>query len=179
MNKMLNLMMAVALSTAAGSAMASTIFPASGTISVSPGSDQAILGGTQAFHTYTDSWQVTASGASSVDTVFTGNWSTTTPGANFIQTFNLYSDASMNNLLATGVYSLFQGLMQFHFGYVLDKGTTYYLGVTGTGAYAGDVSGVSAVPLPAAGLLFGTALLGAAGLGRKKRETVQADAVAA
>lgn len=64
---------------------------------------------------------------------------------------------------------------------LLATGVHYYLQLTGLDTYSYNVtiSEVSAVPVPAAGLLFASALFGAGALGRRKKKTADTSVVGA
>lgn len=167
MSKILSLMIAVALSTAAGSAMASTINL--GTLTA---------GGSLSFATHFDS-----SGILNVDFLFGGGTGTLGVTATGTDSRTLSEGQLIDTTLNTVIDSVTNPGKFVNFYDILTFGHSYdfkLFGAAGTSVSGGVTADPpSAVPLPAAGLLFGTALLGAAGLGRKKRETEQADAVAA
>lgn len=94
---------------------------------------------------------------------------------------SLFEDTNTNGLLDTGTDNL---IASTGLSYVpiltangLSGGVQYFLGLTGTAgkSYSGEAN---AVPLPAAALLFGSALLGAGALGRK-RNAEKGEAIAA
>lgn len=60
----------------------------------------------------------------------------------------------------------------------LDAGVTYYLQLTGIADTSYNVD-VAAVPVPAAGILFASALLGAGAFGRRKKKTAKNSMVVA
>lgn len=64
---------------------------------------------------------------------------------------------------------------------ILMTGVHYYLQLSGAAGYSYNVtiSEVSAVPVPAAGLLFASALFGAGALGRRKKKTADTSVVGA
>lgn len=168
MSKILSLMMAVALSTAAGSAMASTINL--GTLSA---------GGSLSFATKFDSTGiVNANFLFDTGPGVLGVSATATDSQKAFSMAQLI-DTTLTTVIASasnpGIFANFYNMLTL--GHTYDFKLFGSAGTSVSGGVAADVP--SAVPLPAAGLLFGTALLGAAGLGRKKRVAEQANAVAA
>ncbi|HEX8981103.1 MAG TPA: VPLPA-CTERM sorting domain-containing protein [Parasulfuritortus sp.] len=172
MSKLLNVMLAVGLSMAASSSMASTVNM--GTLN--PG---GFLSGGGSFTSNIADLYFNLSGG-------TGNFLTylsADSNSNGMTSATLWNYDG--NVKGSQISTLIQSptgkanpATTFDISTYLATGHTYLLELGGK-AGAGYSYFVSAVPLPAAGLLFGTALLGAAGLGRKKRVAEQADAVAA
>lgn len=82
--------------------------------------------------------------------------------------FNDASDAS----LGSGVSDINNGVNSAIVGAFLGGLTLYFLEITGFGGagYSGAIGAVSAVPVPAAGILFASALLGAGLFGRRKKK---------
>jgi len=87
--------------------------------------------------------------------------------------------------LLAGTYQLvltqFSNFPSEPFGTFTDSGTTNYQDVTGdfrTADYAFDVT-VSTVPVPAAGILFASALFGAGFIGRRKKKATQSNMIGA
>lgn len=93
------------------------------------------------------------------DSIKTGTPLSTAP-----VTLSLYSDSAFTNLLAGGVTNSFQ--------YLFAIGTQYYLKAVEDASlsYSSSNISVSAVPVPAAGILFASALFGAGALGRRKKK---------
>lgn len=61
---------------------------------------------------------------------------------------------------------------------LLDVSNTYYLLLSGSGTFGYSVD-VSAVPVPAAGILFASALFGAGAFGRRKKKSAKTSMVGA
>jgi hypothetical protein len=112
--------------------------------------------------------------------------------ANYTTTYNTDSESialynwdnsapdALGSLVATGTINWadpVSGAIQFALSAFLTAGS-YVLAITGANntSYAGTIS---AVPLPGAALLFGSALLGAGVVGRKKLGSKRSEAVAA
>ena len=172
MSKLLNVMLAVGLSVAATSSMASTVNM--GTLT--PG---GFLSGGGTFTSSIEDLYFNFTGAAGTFLSYLSADS----NSNGMTSATLWSYDG--NVKGSQIATLIQSstgkanpATTFDISTLLSTGHTYLLELGGN-AGAGYSYFVNAVPLPAAGLLFGTALLGAAGLGRKKRETEQADAVAA
>jgi hypothetical protein len=171
MSKILSLMMAVALSTAAGSAMASTVswgaLTPGGSFSSATNSTFDNTGVADYFFSFAGLPSDTAIAAA-----FDSNFAKSGGFSSVV-----FTDLTTSTVLGTGAGS-FAGWIV-----TLFSGHNYEIALAGPKGdpYSVSVNAAlpSAVPLPAAGLLFGSALLGAVGFGRKKREAEQADAVAA
>ena len=84
----------------------------------------------------------------------------------------LYTGSQFYNTLGdstSGIAATFVDASNTAFSALLDITQNYFLLVSGTSTYGYSVD-VSAVPVPAAGILFASALFGAGALGRRKKK---------